>query len=77
MTDVRIPKLGLTMEDCVLVSWRVEPGQTVAAGDPLCEIETDKIEDVVESPVAGTVAKLHAEEGDELDVGALVAEIEE
>jgi pyruvate/2-oxoglutarate dehydrogenase complex dihydrolipoamide acyltransferase (E2) component len=77
MTEVRVPKLGLTMEDCVLVAWLVEPGQAVAAGAPLCEIETDKIEEVVESPVAGTVLALHAEEGDELDVGALVAEIQE
>lgn len=77
MTEVRIPRLGLTMEDCELIKWLVEPAQTVVAGEPLCEIATDKIEQVVECPVGGTVTKLHAEEGEELDVGALIAEIEE
>lgn len=77
MTEVRIPKLGLTMEDCVLTNWLVQPGEQVSKGQPLAEIETDKIENVIESPVAGTVTKLHADVDSELEVGALIAEIEE
>jgi pyruvate dehydrogenase E2 component (dihydrolipoamide acetyltransferase) len=52
---VVMPKLGLTAKEALLSTWLVEVGGTVAVGDPLCEIETDKITNEMESPGAGTL----------------------
>ncbi len=74
--QVKIPKLGELTEEVVIVEWLVAVGDTVAVGDPILEVETDKVETQVESPVAGTVARLLVEPGDELAVGAPCCEIE-
>jgi pyruvate dehydrogenase E2 component (dihydrolipoamide acetyltransferase) len=52
---VVMPKLGLTAREGLLSSWLVELGEAVDVGNPLCEIETDKITNEMESPVAGTL----------------------
>jgi pyruvate dehydrogenase E2 component (dihydrolipoyllysine-residue acetyltransferase) len=52
---VEVPKLGNTVEECLISKWLKEEGQTVAAGEPVVEIETDKTSFEVEAPVAGTV----------------------
>lgn len=74
--QVKIPRLGELTEEVVIVEWLVVVGDTVAVGDPILEVETDKVETQVESPVAGTVARLLVEPGDELAVGAPCCEIE-
>ncbi|MFP4154042.1 MAG: dihydrolipoamide acetyltransferase family protein [Alkalispirochaeta sp.] len=65
---VVMPQAGNSVESCIVVSWRVSEGDTVAVGDILCEIETDKATIEVESTAAGTVLKRYAEEGDEVPV---------
>jgi pyruvate dehydrogenase E2 component (dihydrolipoamide acetyltransferase) len=52
---VEVPKLGNTVEECLIGKWLKEEGQTVAAGEPVVEIETDKTNFEVEAPIAGTV----------------------
>lgn len=52
-----MPKLGLTMEEGVVARWLCEPGTVVALGQGICEIETDKLSVVVESPYAGTLLR--------------------
>jgi len=52
---VEIPKLGNTVEECLISKWLKEEGQTVAAGEPVVEIETDKTSFEVEAPIDGTV----------------------
>ena len=41
-TTIEMPKLGNTVEECLLTTWRKHPGDTVAAGDVIAEVETDK-----------------------------------
>ncbi|MEM9134796.1 MAG: biotin/lipoyl-containing protein, partial [Actinomycetota bacterium] len=53
-----MPKLGLTMESGTIVSWLVEDGADVAAGQPVLVIETDKVESEVEAPGAGRLHQL-------------------
>ncbi len=65
---VVMPQAGNSVESCIVLSWRVSEGDTVAVGDILCEIETDKATMEVESTAAGTVLKLYAAEGDEVPV---------
>jgi len=52
---ISIPKLGVSMTEGTLVEWMVSDGQPVQAGDVLYRIETDKVENDVESPIAGVI----------------------
>jgi pyruvate dehydrogenase E2 component (dihydrolipoamide acetyltransferase) len=54
-TAVEMPKLGNTVEECVITRWLKQKGDSVASGDPVAEIETDKATFEVTSPVAGTL----------------------
>ena len=61
-----MPKLGNTVESAILLTWHVAVGETVAAGEPLCEIETDKAALEVESNVSGVLLAQFFKEGDEV-----------
>lgn len=74
--QVVMPKFGLTMEEGLVAEWKVNVGDTVAEGDILCSVETDKITNDVESPVAGTVKELLIPELESAEVGAPIAVIE-
>lgn len=71
-----MPKLGLTMEEGFLESWLCQPGTAVALGEPICEVETDKLTVVVESPYAGVLLRC-IEPGDTVPVGEPIAVIGE
>ena len=53
-----MPKFGLTMTEGTIQKWFKNEGEAIKAGEPLFEVETEKVLYEVESPVAGTVAKL-------------------
>ena len=73
MKKIVLPKLGQTMEEAVLESWRVKEGDTVASGDVIAEITTDKATLEVQSFHDGTVRKILAAPGDTVPVNALIA----
>jgi pyruvate dehydrogenase E2 component (dihydrolipoamide acetyltransferase) len=54
---VVMPKIGLTAREALLREWLVDVGDEVLVGEPLCEIETDKIVNEVESPASGVLLK--------------------
>jgi pyruvate dehydrogenase E2 component (dihydrolipoamide acetyltransferase) len=62
---ITMPALSPTMEEGTLASWQVKEGDTVASGDVLCEIETDKATMEVEAVDEGTIGKLLVDEGTE------------
>lgn len=66
---LKMPKLGDSVDSVVVIEWKVAPGDTVAVGDPLLAVETDKVDTDVESMVAGTVVELLAEPQDEVATG--------
>lgn len=63
-TPIEMPKLGNTVEECLIGRWRRRPGETVAAGEILADIETDKATFELPSPVGGTVLALFFGAGD-------------
>ena len=71
---VKVPKLGMSMQEGELVEWLVSDGDTVVAGQPLYLLGTDKVEQEIESPAAGTV-RLLAEVDTTYEVGEVLAEI--
>ena len=74
-TELKLPRLGQGMESGVIVRWLKAEGDTIARGDPLYELDTDKVTQEVEAEVDGVLTKIIVAEG-EVDVGATVAMIE-
>jgi len=72
--EVTMPKLGMTMTYGVLVRWHKQNGEVVAAGEPICEVETDKLNSEIEADASG-ILTIHAEEGEEFAVGAILGKI--
>jgi pyruvate dehydrogenase E2 component (dihydrolipoamide acetyltransferase) len=70
--QVRLPDLGEGLTEATLVRWLVAPGDVVAQDQIIAEVETAKATVELPSPFAGTVARCHAEEGDDVAVGAVV-----
>jgi pyruvate dehydrogenase E2 component (dihydrolipoamide acetyltransferase) len=62
-TPVEIPKLGNSVEECIIGRWLKRPGDAVAAGDVVAEIETDKTTFEVTAPVGGKLLATFFEEG--------------
>lgn len=70
LTTVIVPKAGgVTSTKAVVVRWLKREGDTVRLGDPLVELETEKISYELESPAAGTLLKVLAPETAEVPVG--------
>jgi len=74
-TDVILPKWGLTMEDGTVVAWYVDEGDHVVAGEMIAEVETEKVENELEAPCAGVVARILVDEEETVDVGTVLAVI--
>ena len=72
-TDVIMPALGMAQDTGKLVRWLKAEGDQVVKGEPLMEVETDKVTVDVEAPADGTLAGLRASEGDDVPVGSAVA----
>ncbi len=73
-TPIKMPALSPTMEEGTLAKWLVKAGDTVAAGDLLAEIETDKATMEFEAVDEGTIASIEVEEGTEgVAVGTVIA----
>ena len=73
--DVIMPKLGLTMEEGLLVRWLIKTGQPVQAGQVIFEVETDKSVQEVEAPAAGYLCEILVAEGATVPVATPVARI--
>lgn len=70
--ELILPKWGLTMEDGTVVAWHVAEGENVSEGQVVADIETEKVENELESPCDGVVAKILVEEDDTVDVGTVL-----
>ena len=72
---ITVPKWGIEMQEGTITGWLVETGSNVSKGDELIDIETDKIVNTMEAPVAGVVCRQLVEEGETLKVGELLGVI--
>ena len=76
-TEVKVPVLGESVAEATIGQWLKQPGEAVAADEPIASLETDKVAIDVMAPHAGVMGQQIAKEGDTVVVGALIATIEE
>jgi len=74
-TNVIMPALELAQETGKLLRWIKAPGETVRKGEPIAEIETDKVTIELEAPASGVLSAVTAQEGDVIPVGHTIAQI--
>jgi 2-oxoglutarate dehydrogenase E2 component (dihydrolipoamide succinyltransferase) len=75
--EVRFPKFGMSTVEVEVATIFVKVGDRVAVGDPLVEVETDKVTVSLDAEVAGVVTELRVEEGGEYEVGDVVCLIDD
>jgi pyruvate dehydrogenase E2 component (dihydrolipoamide acetyltransferase) len=76
VTEFKLPELGENIESGDLVRLMIKPGASIAEGEPVMELETDKAVVEVPSSVAGTVGEVRVKEGDKLRVGQVIFTVE-
>ncbi len=73
MAELTMPKMGFDMEEGTIVRWIKKVGDDVKKGEPIAEIETDKVTIEIEAFASGTLQKIVTEEGSVVPVGATIA----
>jgi pyruvate dehydrogenase E2 component (dihydrolipoamide acetyltransferase) len=75
-TEFKLPELGENIESGDLVRLMIKPGASIAEGEPVMELETDKAVVEVPSSVTGTIGEIRVKEGDKLRVGQVIFTVE-
>ncbi len=73
---VKLPRLGLTVEDAVMTEWHKQVGDSVEAGEVIGLIEADKATVEIESPASGTLTEIIGEIGETYEIGEPLAVLE-
>jgi len=76
-TEIKVPTLGESVTEATVAKWFKAVGDAVQVDEPLLELETDKVTMEVNAAVAGTLSEIVAEEGADVEVGALLGAIAE
>ena len=73
--QILVPALGESITEATVSKWLKQVGEEVASDEPLVELETDKVNVEVPSPLTGTLSSIKVKEGDTVEVGALLGEV--
>ena len=76
-TEIKVPVLGESVTEGTIAEWLKQPGEAVAVDEPIASLETDKVAVDVPSPVAGVMSQHVVAVGDTVEVGAVIAIIED
>src|SRR5690625_2945443 len=77
MKEIIVPELAESITEGTISEWLVKVGDTVAKGDPVVELETDKVNLEVNSDHAGVIVEIVSEEGEDVEVGDVIAKVDE
>jgi 2-oxoglutarate dehydrogenase E2 component (dihydrolipoamide succinyltransferase) len=75
--DIVVPEVGESIVDARVAKWLRKEGETVAVGDPLVELETDKIDVEVSAPQGGVLKRIDRKDGEDVKVGEVLGVIED
>ncbi len=76
LIEVKVPELSEGATEAVMLGWHKKAGTRVAAGENLTDLETSKVVVEVPAPEAGTLVRIFKEEGSDVVVGDVIAQIE-
>ena len=76
-TEIKVPVLGESISEATVTTWLKSVGDSVAADEPILELETDKVTMEVNAPASGTLTDIVADSGADVEVGALLGMIGE
>jgi len=76
-SNILVPEVGESIVDARVAKWLRKEGDTVAAGDPLVELETDKIDLEVGAPQSGVLGRIDRKDGEDVKVGEVLGVIED
>ncbi len=76
-TNIVVPELGESVVEARVAKWLKQPGDSVNAGDPLVELETEKVDLEVSADRPGVLSAIHHQEGADVKVGEVLAVLEE
>ena len=74
---ILVPVLGESITEATVSKWLKNEGDSVEADEPIVELETDKVNLEVPSPVSGTLTKINSKDGSIVEVGALLGSVSE
>lgn len=77
MKEIKIPELAESITEGTISEWLVKKGDKVEKGDPVVELETDKVNVEVNADYAGVITEILSEEGDDVAVGDVIAKVDE
>ena len=75
--QILVPSLGESVTEATVSKWLKQVGEEVESDEPLVELETDKVNIEVPSPLTGTLSSIKVKEGDTVEVGALLGLVQE
>ena len=75
--EIRVPALGESVTEATVAKWFKQVGEAVAADEPLCELETDKVTVEVPASAAGVLTDIAVESGATVEIGTLLGHITE
>ncbi len=73
--EIRVPTLGESVTEATIGQWFKKPGEAIAVDEPLVELETDKVTVEVPAPAAGIMGEILVQEGETVEVGALLGTV--
>ena len=77
LNQIIVPSLGESVTEATVSKWLKQVGEKVDSDEPLVELETDKVNIEVPSPLSGTLSSIKVKEGDTVEVGALLGFVQE
>lgn len=76
MAEIVVPTLGESVSEATVAQWLKKEGEAVKADEPIVELETDKVTLEVNAPADGVITSIVVAEGEDVEVGALLGELE-
>ena len=70
--NILVPVLGESVTEATVAKWLKKEGEKVSADEPVVELETDKVNLEVPSPVSGVISKINSKDGENVEVGSIL-----
>src|SRR5690625_4023358 len=77
MKEIKIPELAESIMEGTISEWLVKKGEKIEKGDPVVELETDKVNIEVHSEYTGVITEVLSAEGEDVEVGDVIATLDE